>query len=76
MGMLREIFMDNSLDGEALPRNIFWVAARNPYQLNSPNAPSVNYTGLVDSNLGTLSHPYLLCPPPPTEKGKEKKNFN
>ncbi len=32
LGSVQDVLMDNSLEGKALPNNIFWVCATNPYR--------------------------------------------
>eukprot|EP00047_Mylnosiga_fluctuans_P000005 m.183312 g.183312 ORF g.183312 m.183312 type:complete len:5791 (+) comp10000_c0_seq6:916-18288(+) len=49
MGAIKEIFCDGSLDGQPLPKNIFWVAAMNPKGNMAAHAPgqSHDYTGVA-----------------------------
>lgn len=64
MGMLKEVFIDHTLDGIELPSNIFWVAAINPASaITGADQPSqvVNYTGLA---LDTQNLRYIVNPLP------------
>jgi energy-coupling factor transporter ATP-binding protein EcfA2 len=51
MGLVKEIFVDHTLDGRPLPRNIFWVAAMNRNTLEGVAAAAqqsvLDYTGVV-----------------------------
>lgn len=47
MGMLKEAFVDHTIDGEEIPSNVLWVAAMNPYDslktfIVRPHPPSMD----------------------------------
>ncbi len=43
LGSVQDVLMDNSLEGHALPGNIFWVCATNPYRaVADANVPDQN----------------------------------
>lgn len=55
MGMIKEVMMDGTLDGRALPKNIFWIGATNPvttYDASNLTVPTLDVTlsnvGVVD----------------------------
>eukprot|EP01012_Entosiphon_sulcatum_P025672 TRINITY_DN3101_c0_g1_i1.p1 TRINITY_DN3101_c0_g1~~TRINITY_DN3101_c0_g1_i1.p1 ORF type:complete len:3317 (+),score=464.94 TRINITY_DN3101_c0_g1_i1:26-9952(+) len=71
MGSIKEIFCDNSFDGEALPTNIFWVAAMNPQSTRhsgdgpvqpaqSHNSADLDFTGVQGSQLEFIVRPAPL----------------
>ncbi|KAL6077130.1 Replication factor C small subunit [Balamuthia mandrillaris] len=64
MGVLKEIFVDHSLDGEVLPSNIFWVAAMNPFVpiLQEEATTHVDFTGLATSE--ESDEVFAVRPPP------------
>lgn len=48
LGSVQDVMMDNSLEGEPLPRNIFWVCATNPHR-NRPVAAAAGAGGSSDA---------------------------
>jgi hypothetical protein len=57
MGMLKEVFVDHTIDGEEIPPNVLWVGAMNPYDtlktfVVRPHPPSMDKLIL---NFGTFT---------------------
>lgn len=47
MGMLKEVFVDRTIDGDEIPPDIMWVGAMNPYDtlktfIVRPHPPSMD----------------------------------
>eukprot|EP01012_Entosiphon_sulcatum_P048006 TRINITY_DN6586_c0_g1_i1.p1 TRINITY_DN6586_c0_g1~~TRINITY_DN6586_c0_g1_i1.p1 ORF type:complete len:5323 (-),score=769.64 TRINITY_DN6586_c0_g1_i1:76-13977(-) len=61
MGSIKEIFCDHSFQGQALPTNIFWVAAMNPQSTHKhANATDFDFTGVQSANLEFIVRPAPL----------------
>jgi len=70
MGMVKEVFMDHTLDGVPLPKNIFWVAAMNPSDTpkekgnksrKEKRKNDFNFTGIK-----SMEKTFAVRPPPPS----------
>lgn len=62
MGLLKEVFVDHTLNGEPIPRNILWVGAMNPFEkLKEDKEKSLDFTGITSNDLV-----FIVRPPPPS----------
>lgn len=63
MGLLKEVFVDHTLDGELIPRNILWVGAMNPFEKlkEGPKEKMMDFTGITSNDLV-----FIVRPPPPS----------
>lgn len=64
MGLLKEVFVDHTLDGEDIPRNILWVGAMNPFvvlKADLGKSRAIDFTGITSSDLV-----FIVRPPPPS----------
>ena len=65
MGMMKEVLVDKSLDGELLPPNIMWIGAFNRNSVNAKEKVVIeDFTHMNDSDLSNLD--FAVRPPPPS----------
>jgi hypothetical protein len=46
MGLIKEVFMDHTIDGVPLPRSLLWVGAMNPSDTKRKLSSASNFTGI------------------------------
>lgn len=63
MGLLKEVFVDHTMDGDEIPSNILWVAAMNPFEVlkDDQKGKSLDFTGISTTDLK-----FIVRPPPPS----------
>jgi hypothetical protein len=63
MGLLKEVFVDHTMDGDEIPSNILWVGAMNPFEVlkEDQNRKTLDFTGIATTDLK-----FIVRPPPPS----------
>lgn len=60
MGVIKEVFIDHSLDGVPLPEGLLWVGAMNSYK-PPPSSEGANFTGIA-----SFAADYIVRQHPPS----------
>lgn len=60
MGVIKEVFIDHSMDGKSLPDNLLWVGAMNRYK-GPDKGEATNFTGVA-----TRAPDYIVREHPPS----------
>ena len=63
MGLLKEVFVDHTMDGDEIPSNILWVGAMNPFEVlkGEHKGKTLDFTGISTTDLK-----FIVRPPPPS----------
>lgn len=63
MGLLKEVFVDHTMDGDEIPSNILWVGAMNPFEVlkEDQKGKTLDFTGISTTDLK-----FIVRPPPPS----------